>query len=223
VREPVEVSGPTVEDAIDEALRRLGATEDEVEIRIISEGRGPNEAARVYAALRQEKEPEPAADDESDQPPLSRADLDTQADVVEDFINGLLDRMDVDADVDVIIEDETVIAELDGEDSGLLIGRHGATIDAIQEITRAVVKAKTGSWPHVAVDVEGYRARRQSQLEAKARRLADKVKRSGQAADMPPMTAAERKIVHQVLTGMTGVRTESAGQGAERHIVIHPA
>jgi spoIIIJ-associated protein len=86
-----------------------------------------------------------------------------------------------------------------------------------------VVKATTGAWPQVAVDVEGYRARRRNQLESKARRAADKVKRSGQAAELPPMTASERKIVHQALTGLAGVRTESAGQGPERHIVIYPA
>lgn len=228
VREPVEASGSTVEEAIDEALKRLGASEDEVEIRVLSEGAAPgrpDEQARVLVGLRDERGPEDVlpAEEEEELPAATPEEIEAQADIVEDFLNGLLDRMDVDAEVEVIVEPVGVRAELDGEDSGLLIGRHGATIEAIQEITRSVVKARTGAWPHVVVDVEGYRARRREQLEMKARRLADKAKRSGRAVEMPPMLASERKIVHQTLTQIAGVRTESAGQGADRHIVIYPA
>lgn len=244
MREPIEATGRTVEEAIDDALERLGLREDEVEIRVLSEGLG--EPARVLVGARDERdpdeldrgeldpnaaepfdadtiEPEGAEDGAGVERVATKEEIEAQADIVEDFLNGLLDRMDVDADVDVIVEAAGVLAELDGEDSGLLIGRHGATIEAIQEITRSVVKAKTGNWPNVIVDVEGYRARRQEQLESKARRLADKVIRSGRAVEMPPMLSSERKIVHQVLTTMSGVRTESAGTGPDRHIVIHPA
>jgi spoIIIJ-associated protein len=228
VPEPVEASADTVEEAIDEVLAMLGATEDEVEIRVLSEGATParpNDRARVSARLRDEGEAGEGGTPrtETAPPPASEEELDEEADVAEDFLNELLDEMDVDADVDVAIEAGVVSAELDGDDAGLLIGRHGATIEAIQEIVRTVVKTKTGRWSNLTVDVEGYRARRQDQLEARARSLAEKVKRSGEAIDMPAMSSSERKIVHQTLSGIPGVRSESEGQGAERHIVIHPA
>jgi spoIIIJ-associated protein len=216
--DPVEASGPTVEEAIDRALELLGASEDEAEIRVVSEG-GPGEEARVTAKLRHEVD-DPDGEEAT---PVSPEELERQADLVEDFLNGLLDQMDVDADVDVSVEPDHVYAELSGEDAGLLIGRHGATIEAFQEITRSAVKAATGSWPAVSVDVEGYLDRRREQLSSRALRLADKVRRSGQPVDMPPMTSSERKIVHQALSRVSGVRTESTGQGPDRHLTIFPA
>lgn len=216
--DPVEASGRTVEEAIDRALELLGASEDEAEIRVVSEG-GPGEEARVRAKLRHEVD-----DAEAEHlAPVSPEELERQADLVEDFLNGLLDQMDVDADVDVAVEPDHVYAELSGEDAGLLIGRHGATIEAFQEITRSAVKSATGNWPAVSVDVEGYLDRRREQLSSRAMRLADKVRRSGQPMDMPPMTSSERKIVHQALSRVSGVRTESAGQGPDRHLTIYPA
>ena len=216
--DPVQASGPTVEEAIDRALELLGASEDEAEIRVISEG-GPGEEARVTAKLRHEVD-DAEAEHEA---PVSPEELERQADLVEDFLNGLLDQMDVDADVDVTVEPDHVYAELSGEDAGLLIGRHGATIEAFQEITRSAVKSATGNWPAVSVDVEGYLDRRREQLSSRAMRLADKVRRSGQPMDMPPMTSSERKIVHQALSRVSGVRTESTGQGPDRHLTIYPS
>jgi len=218
--EAVEATGRSVEEAIDRALELLGATEDEAEIRVVSEG-GPGQEARVTARIRHEvDEPEGEAEEAV---PVSAEELEHQADLVEDFLNGLLDQMDVDADVDIVVEDDHVYAELTGEDAGLLIGRHGATIEAFQEVTRSAVKAATGTWPAVSVDVEGYLDRRREQLSSRALRLADKVRRSGQALDMPPMSSSERKIVHQALSRVSGVRTESAGQGPDRHLTIYPA
>lgn len=218
--EPIEAVGATVEEAIDRALEQLGATEDEVEIRVLAEGdRG--QPARVSVQMRDERTAQELGDE--DGPPPTPEELERHADIVEDFLNGLLDQMDVDADVDVAIEPTLVVAELSGDDAGLLIGRHGSTIEAFQEITRAAVKAATGHWAAVQVDVEGYLERRQEQLTSRARRLADKVRRSGEPIDMPPMSSSERKIVHQALSGIPGVRTESTGQGPERHLVIFPA
>lgn len=229
MNEGVEASGKTVEDAIDAALEQLGATEDEVEVRILSEG-GFSEPARVRVKMRDERTAEeraliqdPASPAEDDTAEYTSEELNEQADAAAYFLEELLEIMDFDAEVDESISHDEITVELTGDDMGLLIGRHGATLEALQDLTRAVVKHQTGSWPSVTVDIEGYQERRRETLTQRARSLADKVTRSGRPVDMPPMSAAERKVVHEVIAEYPGLRTESEGFGPDRHIVIHPA
>jgi spoIIIJ-associated protein len=110
-----------------------------------------------------------------------------------------------------------------GEDPdamGLLIGRHGQTLDALQELVRSAVQRTTASRCRVMVDVEDYRKRRRSQLVQRARFLAAKVKRSGRPERMEPMTAYERKIVHDTVTEIDGVESGSEGEEPERRVVL---
>lgn len=226
-RDPVETSGATLEEAIERALEMLGAREDEVEIRVVAEG-GHGNQAQISARMRDERSPEdPVAPAESVSAVAAEAfsdeEMDEQADAAVDFLRGLLAAMDFDADIEESIEEDGLVVELIGEDMGLLIGRHGATLEAIQDLTRAAVKNETGMWPRILVDVEGYQERRRETLESRALSLADKVRRTGQPAPMAAMSPTERKVVHEVLAGEAGVRTESEGIGPDRHIVIHPA
>ncbi|MCA1832640.1 MAG: RNA-binding cell elongation regulator Jag/EloR [Actinomycetota bacterium] len=229
-REPVETSGKTVVDAIDSALDMLGATEDEVEIKILAEG-GYSELARVRVKMRDERSPEdvalaareaeePAA---TEQVEFTNEELNDQADAAIDFLGDLLEKMDFDVDVEEDILGGEVVVDLIGEDMALLIGRHGSTLEALQDLTRSAVKHQTGHWPRITVDVEGYQERRRENLTQRAWSLADKAKSSGEPVDMPPMSPAERKIIHEVIQAIEGVRTESEGSGQDRHIVIYPA
>jgi spoIIIJ-associated protein len=228
----VETSGPTVVDAIDKALALLGATEDEVEVEILAEG-GFSEPARVQVKLRDERAPEEIGgafegapvetSQDDDDAPFTSDELNDQADEAVDFLQDLLDRMDFDADVEEEIAGEEIYVDLIGDDMGLLIGRHGATLEAIQDLARSAVKHATGRWPNLTVDVEGYQERRRDTLTHRAESLADKVLRTRSPVEMPPMSAAERKVVHEVISQIPGVRTESEGQGQDRHIVLYPA
>ena len=224
----VEASGDSVEEAIDRALEMLGAREDEVEIQIVSEPAGGQRGgAKVKARIRDERsvedlvteapeEAEPA--DELD-PEVAEA----QADAAHDFVEGLLDVMGIDADVESDPESYGAFVEIIGSDLALLIGRHGSTLAALQELTRAAVQKSFEGRAVIRVDVEGYMERRQESLERLAHSMATKVQRTGRAVEIEPMPARDRKIIHDALSHVAGVKTGSEGQEPYRFVVIFPA
>jgi spoIIIJ-associated protein len=126
--------------------------------------------------------------------------------------------------VDTEEDDEQVVVTCSGPDLGMLIGRHGQTIDAIQYLVNAIVWRTYGEdRKEVVVDAAGYRERRRETLEALALRSADRALRDGEAIELEPMTAVERKIVHVVLKDLDGVQTSSEGTEPNRYVVISPA
>lgn len=231
--DPVEVSAPTVEEAIDRALEMLGATDDEVEVQILSEGGDMvrRDDAKVRVRLRDERsqedlaydaeaEVEYADDDEGFEP---NPDLEEQAVAAEAFLRGLLDTMGLEAEITASAGRDAARAELSGPELALLIGRHGSTLEALQEVTRGAVQRRVTSRTQVNLDVEGYRARRRAILERRARSSAAKVRRSGKAIALEPMSSFERKVVHDSLARFGGVSTTSEGEEPNRRIVINPA
>jgi len=225
----VETSGRTVEEAIDRALEILGATDDEVEIQVLSEGGDMvrRDEARVRVRRRDERSHEDfaleaeAADDEEE---FFEADADTQenAALAEDFLRGLLDTIGLEAQLVSSAGRDAARVEISGPELALLIGRHGSTLEALQEITRAAVQRQVESRAVVNIDIEGYRARRRAILERRARSVAAKVKRSGKPQTLEPMPAFDRKVVHDALTNFRGVRTSSEGEEPNRSVVISP-
>jgi len=153
--------------------------------------------------------------------------LDDQADLVADFLEDLFDVMDVRAEVEPVYEDGTMYVDVwtndDDESLAVLIGRHGAALDALQEIVRGVVHNRTGERCQVVVDVEDYRKRRRAQLVSRARQAASRVEKSGRPERMDPMNAFERKIVHDAVANISGVQTGSEGEEPDRRVVISPA
>jgi spoIIIJ-associated protein len=211
----VERSAASVEEAIEGALEELGVSEQEAQVEIVQEpqkgllGFGSQEAI-VRVRVRDED-----VDAES---------LEDQAEVAEEFLLGLLDRMDLDADVDHNLVDGVMYVDiLAGEDSermGLLIGRHGQTLDALQEVVRCAVQRQTQSRCRVMVDVEDYRKRRRSQLVQRATSVAARVRRTGKPERMEAMNPYERKIVHDAVGEVGGVETASEGEEPDRRVVI---
>ena len=226
--EPVVASGRTVEEAIDRALEMLGATDDEVEVQILSEESGLQERgeAKVRVRLRDERTEEDLAlareAVEEPEPTVAAEDLQAQAEAAEDFLDGLLDAMDLDAGVCATTTSRAAQVELTGPELGLLIGRRGSTLEALQEVTRAAVQRQLGQRAWINLDIEGYRARRRVLVERRARSSAAKVKKTGRPQALEPMSAYERKIVHDSLADFRGVRTSSEGEGLDRHVVISP-
>jgi spoIIIJ-associated protein len=112
--------------------------------------------------------------------------------------------------------------EIEGEDAGLLIGRRGETLQALQFLVNLIVNKQLGRQVYVTIDVEGYRERRQESLKSLAQRTAERVANSGRSVQLQPMPAAERRIIHVTLADHPDVRTESKGDGDQRRVVVLP-
>ena len=137
-------------------------------------------------------------------------------------LRDVLERMGVDAEVSAFDDGERIILDAHGSESALVIGKKGATLDALQYLVSRIVFRKPGEVAAIVVDAEGYRGRREDSLADLARRLAEKVVRSGRPVPVEPMSAHDRKVVHTTLAEHPGVRTESEGEGLARRVVIFP-
>jgi spoIIIJ-associated protein len=139
------------------------------------------------------------------------------------FLRELLAKMGVEAEVNGTADAETINVEITGDDLGVLIGRRGQTLDALQYLAGLSVNRQAGEdWHRIVIDVEGYRARRTETLQNLAQRLAAKAQATGRRVILDPMNAAERRIVHQELSEIDGVETHSEGKEPYRTVVIVP-
>jgi spoIIIJ-associated protein len=152
-------------------------------------------------------------------------DLEEQADAVADFVEELLGVMDIDAIAEPAVEgDRFYVDILEGppDDLALLIGKHGQTLDAIQELTRNIVGRRLDERIRVLVDVEDYRKRRAGRLEERARGAAEVALETGEEQELEPMDALERKIVHDAVATIDGVQSGSRGEEPNRFVVVTP-
>lgn len=144
------------------------------------------------------------------------------ADRVAEILETIADEAGVDADVDIHEDADGVVAEFIGDDLGLLIGRHGETIDAIQHLTYRIAFRGSEARKRIAVDAAGYRERRAESLRAAADQAAEAALRDHHAVTLDPMTAMERKVVHEHLKGRLDVETYSEGEEPSRRLVVAP-
>jgi len=151
--------------------------------------------------------------------------LEEQAEVAREFLEGLLDRYGLRATVTSRIRDEdTVEVAADGEELGLLVGPRGATLAALQDVTRTVVQRRFPTkTDRILVDVAHYRERRAAALERFSQQVAEEVLSTGSERALEPMSAADRKIVHDAINLIEGVTTRSEGEEPKRYVVICPA
>jgi spoIIIJ-associated protein len=221
----VEATGETVGEAKWKALRELerlapGLDKASVSFQVVSEGeRGllgvGYTPARVVAtapaaAAAQAREPEPPRADENE--------LELR---VRELVERVVGALGIDAHVDARQRDEELLVTCTGGDLGLLIGRHGQTIDSLQYLANSIVH-REGSATSVTVDAAGYRDRRRQTLEGIAARAAERAL-EGERVALEPMTAIERKVVHERLKDVDGVATLSEGTEPNRHIVVFAA
>jgi len=169
------------------------------------------------SAGRDEIAPDPA-------PKGEQMELETQSEIVEAFVTGLLDEMGLDARVVSTIEDDRLSVEAQGLNLGLAIGHRGETVRAITEIARTIVQRRSegDAVGFLSVDVGGYRERRRTFLEEFARNQADAVLDDGRARALEPMGSADRKVIHDTVSEIDGVETESEGSDRDRRVVIRP-
>jgi spoIIIJ-associated protein len=243
-----EFTGRSVEEAIERGLRSLGRKRTDVDIEVLEKGKPANvlgiggEDARVLLSFQEDEtapEPLPVVDENEvprrpdairergperngereeapEASPALAADLEAGAGVLRD----LLALMGVDAEVALDDPAGPEGIEVMGGELGALIGRGGENLVALQQITSAITSRRVGRTVHIPVDIEGYRRRREEQLREIARRVASRVKATGQAVTLEPMLAYERRVVHLAVQDTPGVKTESVGMDPNRRVVI---
>lgn len=215
-----EAEGATLGEAKWSAVKALerrfpGLEADEVSFEVLSEGDGDAEGAGERVRVRAEADLERwrSRGEALPEEPVER---------VRQLVVRVVSALELRASVDVEESDDEIRATINGEDLGLLIGRHGSTIDALQHLAtraafRGIVERK-----RVVVDAAGYRERRDAQLRRAADRAAEDAVSFRRAVELEPMSAPERKAVHQYLTQRTDVETHSEGDEPERRLVVSP-
>jgi spoIIIJ-associated protein len=148
--------------------------------------------------------------------------LEREGDIAADYLEVLLDIADLDGDIDIDVEGDRAAVSVVGPGLDRLIGNGGATLDALQELTRLAVHRETGVRSRLMLDVGGHRAQRREDLTALGAEAAQRVVASGEAERLAPMTPFERKIVHDAVAAVDGVDTESEGEEPDRRVVIRP-
>ncbi|MBN1825083.1 MAG: Jag N-terminal domain-containing protein [Candidatus Eisenbacteria bacterium] len=203
----VIIEGRTVEEAVDRALQRLGSRIDQVKIEVIEEKKGRlfgllgggSCRVKVSNQLRTEER-------------------------IEEVLGGTLRLMGIPSQIEVAREKEDFSVEIGTvESDGLLIGKHGETLHALEHLLNRIVHKDSAEQGRVKLDVGGYRKRRNDQLRDKALGMARKVKETGREVATDPLFSPDRRVVHLALTGDSGVRTYTVGDGLYKSVVVAPA
>ena len=239
-------TGRTVEEAEEQALAALGADRSEVEVEILNRGRqgflgigGELAEVRVTRLVASGDGDEPAAVDDADDgdydaaepestasPPLI-ASAGTPAEAAVAAVQRILETVGADVDVSLRSENDEFtggpVIDINGPDSGLLIGRRGNTLQSLQFIVQSIVRQQFEEENiRVALDVEQYRQRREDSLREMADRVASRVAQTGRSITLEPMPPSDRRVIHLYLDAREGIRTESVGYGESRKVQILP-
>lgn len=202
----IEFKGKTVDDAITEATIQFGITSDELIYEVIDKG-----STGILGFI-------------NTKPAIIRAKKkDSFEDIIQEFLEQLFKLMGVETVVDIEYndEDKTMDINLTSPEMGVLIGKRGQTLDALQKIVQSVVNKHSEEFIRVKVDTENYRARRKDTLENLARNIAYKVKRTKKSVVLEPMNPYERRIIHSTLQNDKYVSTRSEGEEPFRRVVIY--
>jgi len=246
--ESVEVSAKNVDEAIDIALEELGLKRQQVEIEILTPGRPGllgigGEPARVRVTARVVGRAWPLGERGVEPYEGGGVVVDVRAgveikdlrsaevDLAIESLTRLLEFMEIDCEVTLRAPETpgdglgraSAVLDVDGDDLGLLIGRHGTTLAALQYMVNVMVNRKMGTRVLVNIDAEHYKRRREETLRGLARRMADRVRQTSRSITLEPMPAAERRIIHLVLAEDELVTTGSVGEGEDRKVVIYPS
>jgi len=206
--EVIEIAAGTVEQAIEKAEAQLGLSRDQFKVEIVKEGRSGILGVGGRDAVIKVT-------------PITMPEESTVSGVLE-ILNTLLGLMGVEGKVEVSADGLPLSLNINGEDLGILIGRRGQTLVALEYVTKLMVVRRLKTWLPLTIDVGGYKKRRRESLQKLALYLAEQVKSRRRAMPMEPMPADERRIIHLTLADHPDVTTESAGEGENRKVVISP-
>lgn len=185
--------------------------------------RKPQRQSRKRSAAPAKEEKKVTASSKNDNSDAEPIDIQEQADIVGGFLEGLLDAYGLKGSVDTSVEDDRVIiATVTGEQTEALVGEKGKILQAIHELCRTVVQRKSRHGARIRLDIAGYAERRREALTIFANRKAEEVLAEGEQVMFEPMNAADRKVIHDTITDVEGVRTFSVGQEPRRSVVLAP-
>jgi spoIIIJ-associated protein len=237
----VETDGDTIDQAIENALKILGVSREKITVDVLAEGRKGilgfgAQKARVRAALQKiqsvESKPRevPASGPEiapnpAPAPAVTAAEMAAVAERAKIALTDILALMGVQGAIEMVLDEKSgeTILEVRSESSGLLIGRKGQTLEALQYlITRIAGEKLTAEGPHLVIDIENYRERRRKTLEDMALRLGEKAKRQRKTVTVDALSAADRRVIHEALQDDPWLTTRSLGQGSYRRLLIIP-
>lgn len=199
----VEIAAKTVESAVETALKELQVTREDVDVEVLDEpskglfGILGTKLAKVRVTVKM-----------------------STKDIAIRFLTDVFQNMGIAVTMDSKIDNGYLNISIKGANLGILIGRRGETLDSLQYLTNLVVNRKSDKKVHVILDIEGYRKRREETLIRLARRLAEKVRKSGHKVMLEPMNPHERRIIHTALQNNTDVTTYSEGEDPYRKVII---
>jgi len=243
--ERVKATGESLNAALRSAIADMAQTdESKVEVRIEAPGFDADAIGDVklrveFAAAGSEDDDhsQDGADDHDDadaehrrsspstgggESELTAEDLDAEADAAADFIESLLDAMELPGDLQIRLHEDHAEIEIVNVGSGALIGRRGSTLEALQELVRSALQREFQRRARVQIDIEGYRARRLERLLEKAEEAIDEVLDTGEAVRLEPMDVFERKRIHHLVAEVEGVNSRSQGREPGRRVIIEP-
>jgi len=229
----VETEGDSIDKAIENALKLLGVERDKITVDILSEGKKGilgfgSQKARIRATLRKSAIDLRASELESapvEERPVAGAEATAMGQKAKEVLAEILNLMGISAEVELRLGEKTgeTVVEIRAENSGLLIGRKGQTLEALQYLVSRIAGERAGTdAPHIVVDIENYRQRRRKALEDMALRLGEKAKRQRMTVTVDALSAADRRIIHAALQDDPWVTTKSLGQGSYRRLLIIP-
>lgn len=244
--ETVRITAKTVDEAVEEGLKKLGLSRAEAVIRVIEQPSSGlfglfNKKDAVVEVGAAGSETEDAAEEPGEnvmggdteevltakkekrgreETPFSAEEQEEAAEEAKRFLTGVFKGMKMEVQLEKMVNEERILFNLHGEGLGILIGKHGQTLDALQYLTNLAANKNFRHHYFVLLDVEDYRQRRRQTLESLAHRLADKVKRTGEEIRLEPMSAGDRRMIHLALQNDGAVSTESDGEAPYRCVVI---
>ncbi len=202
----VTATGSTVEEAVQSALAQLETTEEQVEVKIIDEGK-----KGLFGLFGSR----PVIVEVTEKPGAVQS--------AKNFLQNIVKNMGIDAEIDIDEKDgRNVMFNISGEKMGLLIGKRGQTLNALQYLTQLVANRHSTHYVRVILNPEDYRERRKETLVRLAERLASRAKQLGEPVSLEPMPNYERKIIHTVLAENEDIETVSKGEEPNRYVVIQP-
>lgn len=226
--EEKEFSGKNVEEAIEKGLKELGLSRDDVEVKILDEGKAglfglmgasPAKIKLIVKPLEGLKAEEKG---KATREKLSGVNLISAQKKVKEELNEILKLMGMEAEITTSLEEGKVVADIKSENGAILIGKKGQTLNALQLIVNLIVNRDEKTRTKVIVDTENYRQRRENALMKMAGEVADEVKSKGRSRELEPMNPAERRVIHLALKDNREVETTSQGEGNFRRVVVSP-
>ena len=217
-------SGKTVEEAMQKACEQLGVTEEQCNVEVLQQPKKSlfgiiKTEAQVKVTVK-ESAAKQKGEKSGSEKSVQGDNREAKVEAAVHYLTDVLGKMDLNVTIDVEMKEDSAILTLVGENLGILIGRHGETLDALQYLTSLVCNRVEGSYFRITLDCGNYREKREEALKELAKKISVKVKRTGRSQTLEPMNPYERRIIHAVLTDIDGVTSQSKGEEPYRRVVV---